>query len=273
MKKVLDDILALVNSTGLLPWQKTWQGSPANAVTKREYRGYNRLVLGFADYGSPYWLTFKQAKKLGGYIKKGEKHTKVIYCEWITKETVDVDGNRTKDVFPYTSVWQVYNLDQTGGITIPVPKVPQDWERPIAEYPNPPAIKHETTQPHYNPKDDVVNMPHQHIFTKPEEYFSTLYHELVHSTGHKDRLNRLKATSKHTQEYSFEELVAEIGAAFLAAKTNLPLNVNNSAAYIKGWLAQLEANPSWIIKAANQAERAVGYIYKETPYAQPNQTV
>ena len=251
-----------------IPWQKPWiSGEPANFVTKRPYRGINPFILVSSGFSCPYWLSFKQAKGKGGRIKKGEKGFPVVFWKWI--EMDDQETKSGKRTVPFLRYYTVYNLEQTEGIQ--VPELQQRNFQPITEaekiihyMPRPPVIEHKEPQAYYLPSQDLVNMPNANLFRADEEYYSTLFHELTHSTGHASRLNRnelSKINMLTSHDYSKEELVAEMGSAFLCGRCGItPKVIENQAAYIKGWLKQLQNNRKWLIYAAAQAQKATDFI-------------
>ena len=253
---------------GEIPWQKPWiSGEPANFVSKRPYRGINPFVLISSGYSCPYWLSFKQVKGIGGRIKKGERGFPVVF--WKLVEKADQDSESGKRTVPFLRYYTVYNLEQTEGIIIP--ELPQRNFMPIAEaekiihsMPRAPNIEHKQPQAYYLPSHDLVNMPNANLFSSDEEYYSTLFHELTHSTGHVSRLNRnelTKITMFKSHDYSKEELVAEMGSAFLCVQCGItPKVIENQAAYIKSWLTQLKNNRKWLVYAAAQAQKAADFI-------------
>jgi antirestriction protein ArdC len=167
--------------------------------------------------------------------------------------------------------YQVFNVEQCKGLTYPssTPEQPDreplvQCERIVANMPDAPLIRHRKAKAYYNPAEDYINMPVRHRFKSAKTYYSTLFHELTHSIGHEKRLNRPTPTDLcpfGSTNYSLEELVAEMGAAFLCGLTGIANNtVDNSAAYIHGWLAQLQRDQKAVIQAAAQAQKAVDYI-------------
>ena len=267
---ITDRIIGLLKA-GTVPWHKPWKGGGPvkNLVSKRAYRGINQFLLGCSDYASPFWLTFNQAKKLGGSVKKGEKSTPVVF--WKLLESEDQETGEKKEI-PVLRYYRVFNLEQTEGIEGPEPEEQElgeftpieRCEQIIRNMPNPPKIQHRRQAAWYRPSQDLVNMPKPESFESAEEYFCTLYHELSHSTGAEFRLNRPTLTDMcpfGSTNYSKEELVAEMAAAFLCGKTGIEnQTIDNSAAYINGWLKKLRNDEKLVIFAAAQAQKAVDYI-------------
>ena len=179
-------------AAGQVPWRKTWKtGLPKSLGTGKEYRGVNILVLGSAEYTSRYWLTFREAQRQGGHVRKGERATPVVYWKWRTPEELAQRAAQTgkEDPAPCTPfVSAVFNFDQVEGVTRPaddLPPKPEDRLR-VADLmldvmPDKPKIVHTlTAQPAYSPSLDRITMPHLSQFESADEYFSTLYHELCH---------------------------------------------------------------------------------------------
>lgn len=261
--------------TGQIPWRKTWTtGLPKSLTTGKEYRGINILSLGLAAHSSRYWVTYRQAIHLGGHVRKGEKATPVVY--WKRRTEMDLKKLRAKTgkesfapFFPFVSA--VFNLDQVEGIARPEDDVRQLPHRPmeIADMvfdvmPDKPQIEHSAThQPAYMPSLDVVQLPHLSQFDSGDAYYATLFHELVHSTGHAKRLNRFEqAQGDRIEQYSFEELIAEFGAAFLCGFAGIqnPETDALQVGYIQGWMKALRNDSRLAVRAASAAQAAADYI-------------
>lgn len=264
---------------GKIAWRKTWKGAdgfPKNFVSKKAYRGANVLVLWFTmmecGYSSPFFLTFKQCQKLGGKIKKGAKSQLVIYWQWLQKDTGEKNKDGTARIkrIPLLKYYRVFNIEQTEGIEYktndtqtPEFKQIENAERIIEQYKDRPPVKHVQQRAYYSPSEDYINMPKPETFEGEPEYYGTLFHELTHSTGHKDRLNREDMAGFFGDEnYSREELTAEIGTAFLCALTGISNEKleENQQAYINGWIRQLENDPKMIVLASARAQKAVDYM-------------
>ena len=253
---------------GCVPWQKPWHvTSPKNLLTGKAYRGINLLMLAFTDYECEYWATFQQIKKAGGTVQKGEHGTTIVYTNWF--ETEDEKTGDKKEL-PFLKQFTVFNLEQTNGIEIPKPtKTPQSklerCEQILKTMPNQPEIKNDGgNAAYYRPTTDTIHLPPWSSFSSAEEYYSTLYHELIHATGHQSRLARpgiMEIDHFGSEKYSHEELIAEIGNAFLCGKTGIEKHtLENSTAYINGWLKKLQNNKRLIVIAAAQAQKAVDHI-------------
>jgi len=268
--KIIDEL-----KQGRIPWKKSWScGNPTNLVSMKEYNGINRLLLGLSPYASPYWLTFKQAKKLGGNVRKGEKSSIAVFYTSYEKESPDKQPGETSSADKTIRVlryYRVFNVEQCEGIDYPKTDVTRHndilaaCESVIAGYADSPDIQHGGSSAYYSITGDYVNLPPMDTFDGSEDYYSTAFHELIHSTGHTSRLDRFAEADKHaafgSNDYSKEELVAEIGACFLSNNAGIDKQVfRNSAGYIQAWLSRLSSNPKWIVQAAGKAQKAADYV-------------
>jgi antirestriction protein ArdC len=237
-------------------------------------------MLASQAYASPYWLTFKQAKEAKGTVRKGEHGSIVVFAKRDTKE-VGTDNGLEEKTYTVLRYYTVFNVEQTEGCDLTLPEAPRLAEHERIErcaqvysnYPVKPELRHDSTsrqfQAYYSKSDDYVNVPAIAAFDNPEHYYSVLFHELTHSTGHVKRLNRetLKdALHFGDTNYSKEELVAEMGAAFLAELTGIEqVTIENSAAYLNAWIRRLKGDPKLVISAAAQAQKAVDNILNRKP--------
>ncbi len=264
---------------GVIPWRKPWNGKagiPRNLVTGKPYRGINLFLLMAACYSSPYWLTFKQFQDKGGSIKKGEKSSLVIFWKFLEIEEVNKEtGNLDKKEIPILRYYRVFNVLQTEGMDYSQPVASTNSLDPIAQaealveaFKDKPEIKHGFTKACYRPSEDLIKMPLLNSFISQEEYYSTLFHECVHSTGNPKRLDRPTLTESQgfgSESYAQEELVAEMGAAYLCGISGISQStIENSASYIKGWRDTIAKDPKLVIMAAAQAQKAVTYITGES---------
>lgn len=279
---VINEYIMAQLDKGTIPWRKPWKsfGPPCNLLSGKPYRGVNHFILRCAPYASPYYLTFKQAKELGGSVRKGEKSAPCIF--WTEWNKTDESGDETK--IPVLRYYSVFNTEQCEGIehkrlaemaqaeaeTKSFSPIAQA-ELVIASMPKRPAITFEGTSAFYRPSADLVNVPKAGLFESPESYYEVLFHELSHSTGHESRIGR-KAV-QHTAffgsyDYGQEELVAEMSAAYLCGHCGIERPVlDNQAAYINSWLHAIKADRKLIISAAAQAQKAADYILSERPEA------
>lgn len=277
-QKVTDGILDLL-AKGTAPWRKGWDASlglPRSLSTKRAYRGSNVFYLSVVGmvkgYSSPWWGTYKQVLALGGQIRKGEKASPAIFWTFLDKKDTDAAGNETKKKIPLLRSFAVFNADQA------------DWsgEKPAAPTAQPlelgadmdaaltdivgrigVKVQHGGSRACYSPTTDTVSMPHRDTFKGPAEYMATFLHELVHATGNKARLNRDEINTFHffgDENYSREELTAEIGSAMACAMLGVSADLGNSAAYVAGWSKALKDDPKAVILAAGRAQKAVDLL-------------
>jgi antirestriction protein ArdC len=270
-------IVELLES-GTVPWRKTWNAvsnQPKNLMSRKNYRGINVFMLACMPYSSPYWMTFKQCQDKGGHVRKGEKSTPVIFYKLIERKDADgTDSDETACNGKYGMLryYALFNLEQTEGIEAPPstettinPFTPiVRAEMILSNMPLRPDVQHGGNKACYSPSLDYVKLPAPEAFESPEEYYSTAFHELTHATGHAKRVGRKGVTESNffgSHEYSKEELVAEMGAAFLCGHAGIEQKVlENSAAYIRGWLKALKNDKTLLIHAAAQAQKASDYI-------------
>jgi len=260
---------------GTVPWHKPWNveaGAPRNLTSGRLYRGINIFLLGCQSYASPFWGSYRQMTELGGHVRKGERGSPVVF--WKLLEGADKEG-KAKTV-PVCRYYTVLNVEQCEGINHkrldevarpkPSPFSPiERAEALVKGYPNPPSIRTDGTAAYYGPSDDSVTIPPPESFESPEAFYSVLFHELGHSTGHKSRLAREGVTDPQrfgNHAYSREELIAEVSASFLRAFAGIdtePLT-DNSAAYLASWLHVLRKDARMMVFAAAAAQKAVDWI-------------
>lgn len=285
-KAVTDRIIELLDQ-GTVPWRFPITGGgasqmPANLESRRNYRGINVFLLAVTawveGYDSPYWLTYRQAAKQGGHVRKGEKGSLVVF--WKQHATKDKETGE-KITIPVLRHFKVFNADQCDGVRstdldearakratfAPIAEA----ERIVASYPNPPTIEHRGSQAFYRPATDTVRIAEPERFTSRESYYATLFHELSHSTGHSSRLDRgldRETPMLGSPDYSKEELVAEMGAAFLAASAGIsPQTIDQAAAYIAGWRKKLSGDKKLVVHAAGAGQRAAEWILGTKPEA------
>jgi antirestriction protein ArdC len=275
--EIITDRIIKQLESGVAPWRKPWSAKlPVNLLSQKAYRGLNVLTLASQGYPSRFWLTFNQANKLGGKIRKGEHSSPVIYWNiGEEREYTTRDGEKRVSKPFLLRYSNVFNLSQTEGINLPASALQEtrtnnpieDCERIVAEMPNRPAFE-QSDKAWYAPGRDVVGMPSIGLFLSSEEYYSTFFHELTHATGHKSRLGRdgfESVQSFGSESYSKEELVAEMGAAMLCGVTGIEnRTLENSAAYLKTWIERLKSDSRLIVTAASAAQKAADYILGKT---------
>ena len=283
-QRVTEQVMELLRQ-GTVPWQKSWDahvGPPRNGVSGRFYRGFNVFALSLAGFESPYWFTPRQVNALDAHIRKGERVRWVHFFKfWNPDKGSDTEENepekRRKGAL-ILRAYRVVNLDQCEGPGIETFREKHPAETPVKHdndpiaacerivdgMPNRPGIRFGGDRACYRMKADVVDLPHLHSFVSSEEFYATTFHELVHSTGHPDRLNRKTLTDGTpfgSPTYTREELCAEMGAAFLCAMSGIEdPTLKNSAAYISGWLSCLCSDPKALIVAGAQAQKAADYV-------------
>jgi antirestriction protein ArdC len=260
------------------PWRMTWDpslGMPRNLVTGHAYRGINVFMTLFQGYSSPFWITKKQVAKVGGTIPKDEDgklvpYTPILFWKFPTKEEAE-EGRRA-----FCRFYQVWNSEQVEGIDETVAKASEgvilEPKDPIAEadalvagYPGAPEIGHGSSKAFYTPSSDKVSMPDIAAFESSEAYYRVLFHELGHSTGHRNRLERdgvANPAAFASHAYSEEELIAEMTAAMLAGHAGIGSDEadENTAAYLDHWLRKLKAEPNLLVSAGGAAQKAVDHI-------------
>jgi antirestriction protein ArdC len=280
--EVITDRIISMLEKGTVPWQKPWKvatGLPRNLISKKPYRGINTLLLHSMSYESPFWLTFHQAQQLGGMVRKGERACPVVFGKRV-KEQDEKTGE--ENAYTVLRLYNVFNLSQVDGLK----NTPDTVETPatvnttaadiVALMQQRPEIKYGMAKAYYSPSVDIVAMPDRTRFDSEAHFYSTIYHELTHATGAKSRLNRPTLTESAgfgSNPYCKEELIAEMGAAFLCGHAGIENTIQNSAAYLQNWLEQLQNDKTLIVQAAAQAQKAADFIlgtkFDETPASEP----
>lgn len=276
-EEVTNKIIAEMEK-GNLTWLKEWKsGFPINAFSKKFYKGVNALLLNLVmqnkGYTNPTFLTYKQAQDKGGYIRKGEKGYIVVFWkvleveEDILKDGVDTGETRIKKI-PLLRYHTVFNIEQTEGIEYektaevlnfnPIEKA----EEIIKGFKDCPKVEHKGIQPLYNRKEDFIMIPLKENFNSEEAYYSTFFHEAMHSTGHKSRVDRGFTDKAMTdKEYAKEEIIAELGTAFLTTHSGIAnKTIQNNSAYINAWLDALKEDKKFIFKISKDAQKGCDYI-------------
>ena len=272
--KIINDRIIEQLEKGTMPWRKPWTsaGLPLNIISKRPYRGINMILLAMEGYEHNLFLSFKQVGDIGGKVKKGEKGHMVVYWnqgDSKQDKSAPVDESTESKKKAILRYYYVFNVAQCENIPEKyLPKEREATELPSCEaivsaMPQCPPIKHKEQIAFYNVKDDFVNMPKKRSFKSDESYYSTLFHELVHSTGHESRLKRetiMQMAEFGGEVYSLEELIAEMGTCYLQSFAGITGQFQQSAAYIKGWLGKLKGDKRFIFQASKAAQKATDFI-------------
>ncbi len=300
-QKITDRIVKILEQGTELPWHQPWRSmggsNPVNAVTGRPYRGINVLMLWSEQldrgFTSSRWLTYRQARQVGGHVRKGESGTLIVFWRFVEKPELDEDGQAVLDdegrplkrIIPFARGYRVFNVEQCEDLPDEVrgmTEAPeQSWDRideaELVVRRTGADIRHGGDQAFYAPTRDYIAMPDPRQFDDLEAYYGTLFHELTHWTGHPSRLAR-NFGRFGDQAYAFEELVAEIGAAFVCARLGIQTRFREDhAAYIAGWLKVLKKDRKAIFTAASQAGKAADLILgtgeDRIPEADPEDSV
>ena len=269
-QEVTDQIIAEIEK-GAMPWVKPWKADSScekNIASKKEYNGINRLILAmmthFKGYQSPFYGSFKQWQDLGGTVRKGEKGTKIVFYKPVSVEKTNDQGESENFAYSCLKTYYVFNADQVDGIEIAKPEVsprvynpaPALDDRILKTGAN---IKHGGSSAFFSPMGDFIGMPNRDTFNDDSSYYATVLHELTHWSGAKHRLDRDLSGKFGNSKYAFEELVAELGAAFLCQDYQIQGELRH-AGYIQNWLTCLRENNQAIFKAAALAQKAADYI-------------
>lgn len=241
---------------------------PSNYSTGRAYTGINPLILAYSQMTQGFtcaqWLTYRQAQTMGGQVRKGEKGTRILVMKHVTRKRPK-EGQDPEYLLAKRAT--VFNLDQIDGLDLPEV---DDAIEPIAAaealvsgyLATGPSLAHGGNVASYSPMRDAIAMPPRGAFTTPAAYYSTLFHEIGHSTGHSSRLDRDLASLASVHTYAREELVAEFSAAYLRAHAGIVdgWEIEQSAAYLRGWAAKIREDPKVLTWAASQAQKAVDLV-------------
>lgn len=272
--ELITDLIIKKLEEGIIPWRSPFRGhrmANANWLTKKPYHGINALMTSMMGKRSPYWLTFNQIKQTkDAKLPKGSRGVPILFAKYV--EYVDDDNNtKTKSIYKRS---YVFNLQDVQGIDCPVMEKNENMEmldfNPIEECelllekikPNLCPIRHiDDFRAFYSPLEDSISIANVDMFQENEDYYSTLFHEIIHSTGHESRMKRDLSGGKKSQKYAKEELIAEIGASFLCAEAGIiQSTLVDSASYIQSWLKQLRNDNHIVIQASSQAQKAVTFL-------------
>jgi antirestriction protein ArdC len=273
---------------GTPPWVCPWDKShgsllPANLSTGRRYRGVNVMLLNLRQLGSGYptsrWMTFQQALSVGGRVRKGEHGTRIVFFKLLERDAdagpVAANDEPSRRVIPLLRSFTVFNEAQIDDLpaSLTWPQTPERVFQPceLADElltRSGALFRHGGDRAYYSPSQDLIQMPPIEVFHDNVGYYNTALHELTHWTGHPDRCSRALTGRQHIEAYAFEELVAEMGSAFLSSHCGLPAQLNH-ASYIQSWLQALRNDKRLIFSAASLAQKAVDFL---VPEAQVNHT-
>lgn len=265
-QEITNKIIAALE-TGTAPWVKPWasHGAPRNAITGREYSGINTVLLAMSPEASPFWLTFNQAKKAGGSVRKGEHGTQIVLFRPINVEDRDGDEGKKK-VVPMMRLFTVFNTQQIDGLpekyTTLAPQVDGlngDINDKAEALLSQARIEQDKAIACFIPSADVIHMPGKNDFKTMDDFYATGLHELTHWSGHESRLAREFGQRFGDKAYAFEELIAELGAAFLCAHCGIDGHLQHDS-YIASWLAVLRKDKRAIFTAASAARRSSEFL-------------
>jgi antirestriction protein ArdC len=265
---VTDSIIQQLEK-GAIPWVKPWRtdsSADKNFITQKPYSGINTLILGMAGFNNPAWASYQQWQAKGAQVKKGEKATQVVFFKPMSKTKTNEAGENETSNFAILKTYSVFNVEQTDLEIIP-------FENESAPFNPIPAIeskiketgaviKHGGDSAFYQPANDFIQLPNAASFETKEHYYATAFHELAHWTSAKHRLDRKLGERFGNPEYAFEELVAEISAAFLCADYKIQGDLRH-AGYIQSWLKACRDDNKAIFKAAALAQKAADFIKRE----------
>ena len=267
---------------GVGPWVKPWHSDTEhrNALSNRPYKGINILLLNLTSmergFVSPLWLTYREARRLGGYVRKGERGTTVVFWKILEVPEVDPEGLPVLDAdtgeqrivqIPFLRHYTVFNVEQCEGLKLKFevtePEEPETQEYEIAERIIAlPKIRW-GEKACYIPEKDLIVLPPKSRFTLPAAFYATALHETVHWTGHESRLNRQFGHRFGSEAYAFEELIAEMGSAFLGTHAGIPFDQVQHPEYIASWIKVLKGNRKAIFTAAREAQKACDWLLEE----------
>ena len=276
-QQITDQIIEALEQ-GVMPWQKPWDSGwpqmaiPCNGESGRQYSGINVLLLWMSairkNFTQRKWVTFQGANHLGGQVRTGEKSTVIIFYKQNMFEEKDDNGNvvldENGDPKMKSSVFirghHVFNIEQCDGLDVLPNKMGMQLYNKAQD------------RACYIPRKDCIVMPDFKKFNTSDDYYATLLHECGHATGHKDRLNRdgvAKFDKFGSEQYAFEELIAELTSAFTCAHVNVRNDISQNAAYIEHWIKALKADKKAIFRASSQAREATQFLLNALESALP----
>lgn len=249
---------------GTPPWTKSWieGGLPKNYATNNQYSGINTLTLMNSGFDDNRFLTFNQIKQLGGSVNKGAKSAPIFFMKPIEKEVKNENGEKGIEKYFVMQSYQVFNITQTTGIDFKKDYVPNKNEviESAQEFIDSIDIEKFNGSPAYSVSDDTIFMPPMDKFSDSMNYYSTYLHELSHSTGHPERLNRDLDSRYGDSKYAFEELVAELSSAFLCTELGVSMNTTRHSEYLSSWVNALKEKPNILLSASNAATKSANFL-------------
>ncbi len=292
---VADRILELLDRGELPPWEQPYQMSaPMNAISRKPYRGINHWLIRVTHlekgYEDPRWLTLKQANQLGGSIRQGEHSSAIVFWKHVEKDSEekgrdpdsragnphDADEKKRPDSYWLTRTYRVFNVEQTRNCQLeplaiaiyehdPLEAAEELTERITAGMTI--ITRQQMTEPpHYNIRKNTITVPTKETYKSLPQWYNTVFHEVVHATGHPSRLGRFttECTDEQMHSYGLEELIAGMGSAMLCQEAGLEREtLEQNAAYIKNWRDAILADKSMVLRAAGKAQKAVDYVMQQ----------
>lgn len=267
---ITDRIVEKLEAGGLEAWRKPWRdmaenGMPFNGSSCRPYHGVNVLLLAFSGYADSRWYTYRQAAELGAHVRKGEKATQIVYWNPVSKKATDANGEETTRSIPLLRVFSIFNAEQVDGLKVrPAASQPIDLgaryrdAKEVLEATGA-VVEHRGDRACFAPSLDRILLPRPEAFTSIEEYWATRAHETIHWTGHPSRLDRTFGKRFGDSAYAVEELVAEMGAAFVCARLGIAGDLQHPE-YLASWLGVLKADKRALFTASAAARKAADLI-------------
>ena len=273
---VTNRIVAALESGEVPFWRRGWtksqhSGPPTNAVSKKPYQGINRVLLSLMGHDSKWWATYKQWQSVGGQVRRNEKSVMGIIYKPIKKESIAEDGEVETSSFALLKTFNLFHIGQIEGDLDQFRDAPAaEAESTFVDYSPAEAVFAATgaevrfggSRAYYSPSEDFIQLPEKNAFD-PNQYYPVLAHEISHWTGHETRLNRLQKFARFGSDaYAVEELVAELGSAYLCNELGVPQaeDLSNVTAYLSNWLKVLKRDHSAIFSVASAASKAADFV-------------
>lgn len=265
--------LLAVMEQGQLPWVKRWSakagpslGLPLNGASGHTYRGINILTLWSGGWCSARWFSYRQAQALGGQVRRGERGAKILFFRMLEREDAQTGEVEEIPMARLSSVFNEEQIDWGEGAPEPFERVYPDAQVVLQK--SGADFRTGGARAYYSPSEDYIRLPAFEAFESEALYWATALHELVHWTGAPQRLDRTFGI-KGTEAYAFEELVAEMGAAFLCAQLGLPAHDRHAGAYLQHWMTQGRQDKRAFARAATLAQKAADFVLDKAEIARP----